>query len=517
MDIKRFLNWKWWLGGLLALAVLGMMLTYFYIDGELTKMYGGQVETADLAISDSRPDVFAITNVSVLSPNSDQFTAGQSVIIRNGLIESVLSELTDIQNMTVIDGRGQFLVPGYTDSHVHLWESENDLLLYLANGVTQIREMNGSPENLRWKKEIANGRLGPDMFVASPQIANFGKMTGWFAAWTQNKVNATSPKEFERAIERFETAGYDAIKVSSFLTSEDYKMLNDAAQESTLPMIGHYPVFGKLKDVWGSNQTELAHVEEIMKGFQHDYGYWQSNAIEDADAFLQYVATGADEVAIKLLENDISITTTMALINTLPKQMTNLQIMLDEADLDYANPGITEGTDMADRALGWLPEINRYRLSKGLQEQERLAQIKFFEVYAQALQIVFTALVEKGVPLMAGTDANVPVMVPGFSLHEELQTLKQAGLSNAQVLASTMTVPAKWSNTNTGQIAPGYKANLVLLRDDPLVDIGATRAIETVIIGGRILSRSDLDDLLKAVKTANDNSRSINIDHHRHD
>jgi len=292
MDIKRFLNWYWWVAVLLALAVLGMMLTYFYIDGELTKMYGGQFATADFAIPDSRPDVFAITNVSVLSPNSDQFTAGQSVVIRNGLIESVLSEHTDFPNMTVIDGRDQFLVPGYTDSHVHLWESENDLLLYLANGVTQIREMNGSSENLRWKKEIANGRLGPDMFVASPQIANFGKMTGWFAAWTQNKVNATSPKEFERAIERFETAGYDAIKVSSFLTSEDYKMLNDAAQESTLPMIGHYPVFGELKDVWGSNQTELAHVEEIMKGFQHDYGYWQSNAIEDADAFLTLFCNG---------------------------------------------------------------------------------------------------------------------------------------------------------------------------------------------------------------------------------
>ncbi|MEP1170378.1 MAG: amidohydrolase family protein, partial [Alphaproteobacteria bacterium] len=103
------------------------------------------------------------------------------------------------------------------------------------------------------------------------------------------------------------------------------------------------------------------------------------------------------------------------------------------------------------------------------------------------------------------------VRVPGFSLHEEMEALQAAGMSPAEILASATTLPAKFMASGTGEIAEGRKANLVLLRDNPLKDIGATESIEMVIVGGRALDRQDLDALLDSVRTANDNSRTVPI------
>ena len=127
---------------------------------------------------------------------------------------------------------------------------------------------------------------------------------------------------------------------------------------------------------------------------------------------------------------------------------------------------------------------------------------------------MFDALLKKGVSILAGTDANVPVMVPGFSLHAEMKALNDSGMSTAQVIASATTTPARFMKTRTGKIRPGFKANLVLLRENPLNDIDATESIEMVIVKGRALSKKDLSAMLQAVETANDNSRSVPITSH---
>ncbi|NOX95588.1 MAG: amidohydrolase family protein [Alphaproteobacteria bacterium] len=91
--------------------------------------------------------------------------------------------------------------------------------------------------------------------------------------------------------------------------------------------------------------------------------------------------------------------------------------------------------------------------------------------------------------------------------------LNDAGMSTSQILASVTTVPAKWMKTNIGEISAGFKANLVLLRSNPLEDIRATDSIEMVIVNGRALSRHDLDKILLAVLKANDDSRTVQLQH----
>jgi len=508
MAMKRFLNWKWWAVGLPITICLMALITYLYMDRELVRMYGGLTDIAEFNIPEDEFGITAIKNVNVLAPTGDRFVESQTVLIREGIIELIAEDTNLPNDITLIDGTGMFLVPGYTESHVHLWESENDLLLYLANGVTQIREMNGIKKHLRWKKEIEAGRLGPDMFVVAPQLATFGFIEGLFVSWTQNKTIVQSDQDVERAVESLKAMGYDAIKASSFLDPDGYTAISTATRANSIPLIGHIPNAVGFQELWESNQVEIAHIEELVKTADIDFGGYTP---ETANAYLEFMRSKSDGIAERLYEKGIAVTSTLTLSDSFWRQKEDLEKALNQVELRYVNPGVTEGTVITSRALAWLGDRHMYRWPADYPEGQKKRSLIYWQTYAQAHHIILDALIRRKVTIMAGTDANVPVMVPGFSLHDEMLALNQAGMSAAEVLASSTRIPGEWMGMNTGEISTGFKANLVLLRENPLNDIGATDTIETVIVNGRILTRKDLDELLRAVKQANDNSRSVRL------
>ena len=509
--MKRKLNWKHWLAGTSLLAGISALVSYLYIDHELTRMYGGLTTIAEHVISADKHELVAITNVNVLAPTSDYFSPSQTVIIRDGIITSVSSGDNIPVDANLIDATGMFLVPGYTESHAHLWQSENDLLLFLANGITQVREMNGSKQSLRWKEEIEAGRLGPDLYVVAPQLATFGMLEGLFVGWTQNKIMITSGNDADRTIKSLKSDGYDAVKASSFLDVENFLAVNVAAHKHNMPLVGHIPNAIGQSELWASTQEELAHIEELVKMLDAEFGDYTPDTTE---AFLDYIRLQSDAVAERLLENEIVVTTTLTLSDSFWKQKKNLGAELDRVELEYVNPGISEGTAMTSRALAWLGDRHMYRWPEDITEENKERSLTYWKAYAEAHHIILDALIRADVNILVGTDTNVPTMVPGFSLHDEMVALYQAGMSTADVLASATRIPGDWMGMNTGQISPGYKANLVLLKENPLNDIGATDTIETVFVKGSVLSRADLDEALRAVKAANDKSRSISLPNH---
>jgi hypothetical protein len=107
-----------------------------------------------------------------------------------------------------------------------------------------------------------------------------------------------------------------------------------------------------------------------------------------------------------------------------------------------------------------------------------------------------------GIPVLAGTDTPVPGMVPGFALHDELEAMARYGLSNKEVLEGATRLPAEWLGVagDRGVIAVGKRADLLLLDADPLVDVANTRKIAAVIVAGRFLPRSELDQGMKALE-----------------
>lgn len=504
------MNWKKMLRYVLFGWLILAIATAAWLQYGLVDMYGGFTKRVNTQQFDPGEEAVVIQNVNVLTPAGDRFISGQTVYLDQGQIVSVDSTFVQKPSQKVIDGTGKFLIPGLTDAHIHLFKSPNDLLLYVANGVTQIRELIGEPAHLKWREQIRKGkRIGPDMYVASPRLGTFSRMEGWFMSWSQGFDNIRNPRVAKRAVKKYKKMGYDGIKIYSHLSKESYDALCETANVIDMPIMGHVPFQVGLEDIYRSGQSDIAHFEEIMNALNREFGYFHA---ETAPEFLAYVDAHCEEVARQLIEHDITVTTTVWGTQHLVPQKFNLEETLQQVELEYENPGISEWSTMVPQGgLGWLPNVNRYQLPHGLTHDQMEGRKAHWEAYAAAEELIARKFIQYGVKMMTGTDANLPVRVPGFTLHDEFESLNALGMTPSQVLQSSTAIPADWMHNNTGRIQAGQKANLVLLDENPLENISNTRKINTVILGGKVFDRATLDAMLAAVRDANDASRKEDI------
>jgi len=513
------MNWRKWIKyALVFLAITTSVAIYwFYRQGK--QIYGGLTQQVDHERFEPQHGSFAITNVNILSPDGEKMIAEQTVLIEQGVITAIDSVLSLQEQNTIIDGKGKYLIPGLIDAHVHLFQSPNDLLLYLANGVTEIRELIGEKSHLKWKQEIESGRIGPQMFVASPRLGSFDNMEGWFMSQTQGYINIQDAGEARVTVNDLYQQGYDGLKIYSQLNKESYLALTETAKSLGMPYFGHIPWELELSEVWEHGQSGIAHFEELMNALQrefdpaHDQKFGSFYGKEEA--FLEFVDQRSQDIADNLIKSDIAVTSSLWLTESFVRQKFELEKVLKEVELEYQNPGISEWVSYIPGGLGWLPEVNRYQMSEGFSDEKRASHKKYWATYGKACSVLAANLADMGVTIMAGTDANLPPAVPGFSLHDELGSLQKAGMSPSQVLRSATSIPASWLKSHSGKILPGYSANLVLLENNPLDDIAHTRTINTVISRGQVFDRDLLDEILAAVKEANDASRKINIDKYK--
>jgi hypothetical protein len=140
---------KKWGFGVLAFAVIAVLGSLAWVDYQLRRFSGASTETVDRAQFYVPLQPTVVTDVAVLSPDGSAMIPDQTVLLADGDIVSVGETIELPPDALVLDGAGRFLVPGFVDTHVHLRKSPNDLLLYLANGVTQIVEMSGNADHLK--------------------------------------------------------------------------------------------------------------------------------------------------------------------------------------------------------------------------------------------------------------------------------------------------------------------------------------------------------------------------------
>jgi len=298
----------------------------------------------------------------------------------------------------------------------------------------------------------------------------------------------------------------------TFINKEDYWSLNKAAKEAGIPLLGHTPISMTLDEFWQSGHKEIAHIEELVKALIREFDGYND---ENAEEFLKFVQSRNINISTNLVKNKIAVVTTLWLMESFSKQKIDLNKILNQVELAYVNPGITEKSPITSRAMGWLPDSNIYRWPENLSKEKRKSYQIYWQTYAKAHHILLKNMIDKKVILLAGTDANIPVAVPGFSLHDELISLTKSGMSNTQALLSATKIPAQWMNQQSGIIKKGYRADLVLLNKNPLENIENTQSINTVIINGKVLNRQKLDDILAAVKQANDDSRNVEINEYQ--
>lgn len=491
---------------LISLLIINTVLV-FLANRDLIKIYGGLTARVDSSQFKPHSGPLAINHVNILATDGSHFIADQTIYMQDGLIVSIDEVAKGSTPIHTINGQGKYLIPGLTDAHVHLFKSPNDLLLYIANGVTQIRELIGEPDHLVWRQEIQNGRIGPEMFIASPRIGSFGLIEGFFMSWSQGFINLNEADEAINAVKDFHQQGYDGVKIYSQINKQTYQAVTTTAHDLGMKVVGHVPWDLTLADIY-THQDSVGHLEELMNAINREFGDYDADS---AAAFLTFVEERSAVVADELVEHDMAVSTTLWLVESFIRQKLELDQVLTYVALEYENPGISEWSEITPRGLGWLTAVNRYKWPDDWDDNRRARSKIYWETYAEACQIILKNLVKKGVKIMAGTDANLPVAVPGFSLHDEFISLNHAGMTPAQILNSATVEPARWLDNNAGKVLPGYKANLVLLDKNPLEDISNTQAINSVILNGRLLDRTLLDELLAAVKAANDSSRKIDI------
>lgn len=478
---------------------------FIWADNELNKVLGKSTEVINISSIVKLSKIIQIKNVNILSEDCTYFIKNQDVIIKNGKIillgENQLMDSTS----TIIDGTNKYLIPGLIDSHVHLKESKNDLFLYLVNGVTYVREMAGRPVTLEWKKAIQKNGIGPRMFIASPPIYSESGLTGYYYSWTRQSINYSTKSDALKEIKRIKEQGFDAVKMYGFVTPEIFKTTIEIAKENNIPVIGHIPSVN-LETFYQSGQKEIAHIEEITKKNMEDFG---KSISKNPKEYLIFLKAHADQIAKKIKENNICVTSTIALIESLPKQRFALESKLKEIELKYANPKIIEGTPL--HKLGWLPGRNGYEYDGEDKPEAKKISLIFWETYAKAIHIMTKALVDNKVTIVAGTDANVATVVPGFSLHNELESLSKSGMTNSQVLYSATVAPSSWMKSNTGKIKIGYNSDLVILTKNPLEDIKNTKTIEYVFFDKYMIGKTQISTTLKAIEKANNENRNIKI------
>ncbi|MFC6095542.1 amidohydrolase family protein [Flavobacterium qiangtangense] len=490
-----------------TIVVLGILIGVFvWADNELHEVLGKSTEVIDVATIVKSSEIIQIKNTNVLSEDCKHFIKNQDVVIKNGKIIRLGKNQLIEKNSVIINGTDKYLIPGLIDSHVHLKESKNDLFLYLVNGVTSVREMAGRPIALKWRKEIQKNGIGPRMFIASPPIFSESRLMGHYYSWTRQSINYSTKGDAEKELKKIKEQGYDAVKMYGFVNPEMFETTLDISKKYNIPVIGHIPLVS-LGKFYKSGQIEVAHVEELTVKAMDDFG---KSISKNPKEFLSYFETRSVQIAKNLKENNISVTSTVWLCESFLNQRFDLKSKLREIELKYANPKIIEGTPLYK--LGWLPTRNGYEYDGDENPEAKKLSSIYWKTYAEAIHIMAKALVDHKVAIMAGTDANVATVVPGFSLHDELQSLSRLGMENSQVLYSATVEPSNWMKTNTGKIKVGYDSDLVLLSENPLEDMKNTKTIEYVFSDKSTIDKVQIATILKAIEEANNKNRTIKID-----
>ncbi len=494
--------------GFLLLSSISILLAYGYFRNEIDQMLGGNTMVVNTDGISFDSGEIAITNVHVLSEDSNYMRENLTVFLKDRKIIKISNSEQVPVEYKVINGQGRFLIPGLIDSHVHLKKSKNDLLLYIANGVTQIGEMTGMSHHFDYIAEYNQGAISPGIYIASPKVTS---KSDWFTTvrsmFEQREQNFTTSEAVRKAVLDYKEDGYQSIKLSSDMSSESYFAINDEATKQGIPIIGHLPVGLTLDDLYKSGQSQLSHIDSIVQNLANQYGGIYSKNRED---FLIDFRSKANEIAKKFKQHDIALSSTVWLHKTIEQQMFELPEFFKSIELEYQNPGWLEGSKVSK---GCLPGSNNYQNRHSKSPATKQAYMDNRLAYNEAIKIITLALMNADVTILAGTDAlGACGMIAGFSLHNELKELNRLGLSNSQVLQATTSVPAKWMGLKTGVIKEGYRADLLLLDKNPLIDINNTRTINAVIANGNYIEKSQLDKMLNEVKKANEQSRKVKIE-----
>jgi imidazolonepropionase-like amidohydrolase len=404
----------------------------------------------------------AFIGVNVVPMDRERVIENQTVIIRDGRIAEIgpSSKVKIPQDAMRVEAQGKYLMPGLAEMHGHLPHpnqgeavAQSFLTLFVANGVTTVRGMFGFPNHPALRDRIAKGEvLGPRLYAASPALSG---------------QSVHSPEEAEQLVRKYKQDGFDLLKVHEGLSRESYDRIVRVAGEVGIRFGGHVANDVGLERSLKARQSSIEHLDGYLEAI--DVNTVDDNTIK--------------KLAMMTKEAGAWVTPTMALWQTF-MGTESVESLRQRPELKY----------MPQQMIN---QWTQQRTNQIANNKEPQTGLKVIEFRNRLLKILY----DTGVGILLGSDAPQLFSVPGFSLHREMQAMVKAGLTPYQVIESGTRKPAIYLNAEKefGTVEVGKWADLILVDDNPLKDVGNVAKRAGVMLRGRWISESDLRKMLDQI------------------
>ncbi len=404
-----------------------------------------------------------LDNVTIVDVTNGRLQDHKTITVEANRITRIDNSTAASKASATLDGTGMFVIPGLWDMHVHAYftndsarfhsTSEVMFPLFIVNGITAVRDLGSNLDaTLSARDSISKHQLiGPRMMVSGPMLD--GPTTRYQAA-----IKVSTPDEARAAVRMLKERGVDMIKTQSLIPRDAYFAIADEAQRIGIPFEGHVP----------NAITALEAMNAHQRSFEHLLG----------------VRDTADALLAELARNKVwQCPTVINSVGTPTDVLTDpgLPFWLKSNVDGWRRQAVTQASATDSAAHAGVVRADR-----------RLALIK--------------RMYDLKIPFLAGTDAPAGYdLVPGASLHRELQLFVRAGLTPLQSLQTATINPAMFfgKTADWGTIAVGKTADLVVLARNPLADISNTRGVVAVVADGRYYAPRELDRMrLKIMELA---------------
>ena len=428
--------------------------------------------------------MLTITHATVVNTVTGALQPDTTVTIEGNRIQQVVpSKSAGAPKGTVVDAHGQYLIPGLWDMHTHVFfgstaKDGDDLILplLLANGITGVRDMGSALDPvLHARDEIAAHReLGPRMIVSGPMLD--GPKSTYKAA-----IAISTPDDGRKAVDMLKARGADFVKVQSGVPREAYFAIADEAKKIGIPFEGHVPDAIRASEAVAAGQ----------RTFEHLIGIFEASSPDETKylAGKKTVGMFLDTYDPKLEANIISLLAAKQIWQCPTLYWERGQWLVDA--IDY-----TKDPDLAYAGKTWVTKWPRSQ--KSIMQTLDTDPLPVREKFVEHELGIVRRLHAANVPFLAGTDTPADVdVIPGISLHLELQRFVAAGFTPLEALQTATLNPAKFygRTKDFGTVEQGRIADLVLLRENPLTNIANSRTVTAVIADGRYISQKQLNEM----------------------